>query len=133
MEISRKDLEAAFAAEPVEIRSTLDVFTRKGVEIHSFRYPVTNPEATARRFWERLAVCREREEPSPWVDDDDEPDGTVVDAHIHCDHAPASRAAWELGQADQIVTMLGRLPERHAKRVLRWAWDYLTDGDEPPF
>lgn len=65
----------------------------------------------------------------PWAPDDDQ----VVDVHIHCEHAPESRAAYELGQADQIVGLLGRLPERHAKRVLRWAWDYLTDGDEPPF
>jgi hypothetical protein len=62
--------------------------------------------------------------------------GDVVDAHIHCEHAPGSRAASELEAADKIVALLG--PHRYdgaryVKRVLRWAWDYLTDGDEPPF
>jgi hypothetical protein len=133
MEISRKDLEAAFAAEPVEIRSTLDVFTRKGVEIHSFRYPVTNPEATARRFWERLAVCREHKEPPPWAEDDDEPDGTVVDAHICCDHAPASLASGELAVMDQIASLVRPYSERATRRILDWALDRLTDLGEPPF
>lgn len=60
-------------------------------------------------------------------------DDEVAGAHICCDHVRTSRASYELGQADHIVHMLGNLPERHVKRVLRWVWDYLTDGDEPPF
>lgn len=59
----------------------------------------------------------------------------VVDAHVCCEHVPGSLAASELQQADRIVRMFqGYGPgSRHVRRVLRWAWDYLTDGDEPPF
>lgn len=89
------------------------------------------PKALAERIFARFAELKH----DPWAGTDDDPqaDDHVVDAHICCEHNLESRAAWELRQADQIVTMLGRLPERHVKRVLRWAWDYLTDGDEPPF
>lgn len=73
--------------------------------------------------------CRTRDPwADPWAGESDVP---VV--HIHCEHAPASRAAFELRQADKIVELLGRQPDRHVRRVLRWVWDYLTDGDEPPF
>jgi hypothetical protein len=63
-------------------------------------------------------------------------DRDVVDAHIHCDHVLTSRADSELAAADQVVRLLeplGYAGSRRLKRVLTWAWDYLTDGDEPPF
>lgn len=78
-----------------------------------------------------------RQPDTGWGGDRAPEPGTVVDAHIHCEHAPASRAAHELAVADQIVQLLGPVGSydggRRVKRVLRWAWDYLTDGDEPPF
>jgi hypothetical protein len=60
----------------------------------------------------------------------------VIDAHVHCDHVLTSRADSELAIADQVITLLqplGYAGSRRLKRVLRWAWDYLADGDEPPF
>jgi hypothetical protein len=88
---------------------------------------VADADDVARELMEKLAE-QQAQESDPWAGEPDPPE-----VHIHCEHAPGSRAAYELGHADQIVEMLGRLPERHVKRVLRWAWDYLTDGDEPPF
>jgi hypothetical protein len=89
---------------------------------------VRDPGKVADVVFREWSASRAHEPRDPWAPDDE-----VVDAHIHCEHAPASRAACELGQADQIVTILGRMPDRHVKRVMRFVWDYLTDDDAPPF
>lgn len=90
---------------------------------------VHEPYRVADAVFRQMSANRAHED--PWAPDDD-----VVDAHVHCEHAPESSAASELEIADQVVRLLqplGYAGSRRLKRVLRWAWDYLTDGDEPPF
>lgn len=112
MEISRKDLEAAFAKLPVEVTSTLDVFTSNGTQIHSFRYPVSNAESTARRFWEHLATHREREEPAPWAEEDE-----VVDAHVCCEHAGTDP---EIALMAHTLAVLRTLDADTVQRYRQW-------------
>jgi hypothetical protein len=131
MDITRRQLEGAFTAEPVEVTSTLDVFTRDGTQIHSFRYPVSNPEGTARRFWEHLAAHRD-------------PDGWPCENEVG--HAQAladalGRPVEDPGPDPELAAMAALLPglplvskldPDARERVMDWARRRATDG-QPPF
>lgn len=92
---------------------------------------VDDPRAVAGEIFAAHAASLAHREPQP--DSDPWAPGTVVDAHIHCDHAPVSLASGELAALDKIAELLRPYPQRTVKRVLAWATDYLTDFDNPPF
>lgn len=86
---------------------------------------IVNPDEVARELWEKLAGHADPDATSERAD--------VVEAHVCCEHVPATRASHELRTVDQIVALLDHRGQRVTRRVLRWVWDYLTDDDEPPF
>jgi hypothetical protein len=92
---------------------------------------VPHPRDVAEYILDTIAVVKPAgADRDPWALEDDD---DLVVAHVCCEHARASRASRELGVADQVIALLDHQGERYVKRILRWAWDYLTDGDEPPF